>query len=249
MYSYSSLTRQSPKHSSNEDSIRIHKSNQGYLIVVLCDGVSGCEGGEVASEGVTYRLVKEFKNLQIPDDYDLEFLKRWFEKSIELAKEDLEIEAKINNHLYEMATTACVGIFIKQNMYVFNIGDSRAYVLNHLGIKLLTKDQNLGNYMRDKNLPMDDTTGRYSKDSLVNFIGINNNFKRLSFDSFHYELHDQDVAMFCTDGIYRFIDFYYDELKDKSMQQACIYLMNKAIAANTNDDATLALVKYGKSQE
>lgn len=242
MYKYAYLSRQSPTHVINQDSVKTCLSEQNHLLVVVCDGVSGSKGGDIASETVTYRLAKEFKELLIPNDYDIEFLKQWFENSIEKAKQDLQIELSINQSLKDMATTVCVGIFVNNDFYCFNVGDSRAYLLTPTLKKQITIDQTLANFFKEKKLKMNDDLAS-SSESLVNFIGVNNN-KRLSFDVFSLQLHKNEIVMLCSDGVYKFTDSNYEDLHSKNPEQGCNYIIGQTILNRSNDDATIALVYY-----
>jgi len=110
---------------------------RGRLIIV-CDGMGGHAGGEVASRLAVNTLIETYK--KGTDENVLESLRR----AIEAANRAIWEEAQKRPELKGMGST-CVSIVLKKGMAYFgHVGDSRCYRLRGDEIKQLTTDHTLG---------------------------------------------------------------------------------------------------------
>lgn len=132
----------------NQDRAEVFE-NEIALLAVLCDGMGGHFGGSLAASITIETFRKQFSLLSanVNQVYD------WFKQTIKMAKLNMLTEAGDNDLKRDMGTTVTAAVIFKakNDIIVFNIGDSRTYLFNG-ELRQITVDHNLMNYyiMKDK---------------------------------------------------------------------------------------------------
>ncbi|MDU3124354.1 MAG: protein phosphatase 2C domain-containing protein [Finegoldia magna] len=148
--------------------------------------MGGCKYGEKASEIAVEEFLICFKN-----HYDEKLsMKDLIYGSIHHAGYKILDFSNSNNCLNNIGTTFLASIIKENTMYLFNVGDSRAYLQNEYGFYQISKDHVVKN---NENL----------KNAITRGLGF------LSMDKPDYiikELNADDQILMATDGFYKFID-------------------------------------------
>ena len=114
--------------SNNEDSLAVRefsdKTGLPCLLAVLCDGVGGHLGGEVASRIGVESVIKNVMGSNSLDE-PADVLKN----AILAANQDLLESYKMKPDLEGMASTCIAVLVMDHQLYLANLGDSRAYLL------------------------------------------------------------------------------------------------------------------------
>ena len=120
----------------NQDKIGYLYTSQSLLMIV-CDGMGGHVGGEIASQFVVDYLANAYKQVAKPKVNDpLSFMK----KSIASANAALIQYAKSKNYP-EVPRTTCVAVLVQDGkMQWINVGDSRIYHIRNDEVVLKTID-------------------------------------------------------------------------------------------------------------
>jgi protein phosphatase len=116
------------------------KAARGALLVV-CDGMGGVEGGEVASELAAQVMWREMKGT--PATKDPEVFARLMRRACRVANHDVHAMAKREPGLRGMGTTLSAAGVVGDRLIVATVGDSRAYVLRSGALVQVTRDQSL----------------------------------------------------------------------------------------------------------
>ena len=123
----------------NQDWAEIRNFQDNSCLVIVCDGIGGTSGGEVASKAAALEVCDYFEKNQ-----KLEIKSRILE-SIKSANDKILQIAKSDNKISDLGTT-CVITFVQNNdLYVANVGDSRAYLISENKIKQITNDHSVVN--------------------------------------------------------------------------------------------------------
>jgi protein phosphatase len=148
-YRFSSITHtdQGPNRKRNEDacypSSGTHVKNAAHSITIICDGVGGHDGGDVASglaittlESYLAPLPKNLTNAQITST---------LETAILTANELIfqRNEAEHRQERQRMGTTLVTGLTNNHQMYLAHVGDSRAYLITRYGCYQVTLDDDV----------------------------------------------------------------------------------------------------------
>ncbi len=113
---------------------------RGALLVV-CDGMGGVEGGEIASELAAQVMWREMKATQATRDPEV--VARLLRRAARVANHDVHALAKREPGLRGMGTTLSAAAIAGRRLIVATVGDSRAYVLRSGALVQVTRDQSL----------------------------------------------------------------------------------------------------------
>jgi serine/threonine protein phosphatase PrpC len=110
-------------------------------LVVVCDGMGGVEGGEIASELAALVTWREMK--RTPDTRDPEVFARLLRRAVRVANHDVHAMARREPGLRGMGTTLSAAGVVGDRLILATVGDSRAYVLRSGALVQVTRDQSL----------------------------------------------------------------------------------------------------------
>ncbi len=116
------------------------EGDRGPLLVV-CDGMGGVEGGEVASELAAQVLWREMKN--VPSVRDPEVFARLLRRAARVANHDVHSLGRRESALRGMGTTLSAAGIVNDRLVIATVGDSRAYILRAGALVQVTRDQSL----------------------------------------------------------------------------------------------------------
>lgn len=183
--------------------------NQDYLLClnepvgdfsnmfIVADGMGGHNAGDFASRFCVEEfvsLIKEGKGITPINKIDLA-IKETNEKLIEKAADKPEYAG--------MGTTFVGATVIDNTMYVFNIGDSRLYVINDT-ITQITDDHSLVSEMvKNGELKKEEARFHPNKNIVTRAISANG---VVSPDFFEVELFEKDIVLLCSDGLSTMLD-------------------------------------------
>lgn len=192
----------------NQDRVEIFH-NQHFHFLILCDGMGGHYGGSLASSITIKTFGKEMKRPNFPinsDQFD-DYI-QWFKNTIKKAIEEMIDKANGDEAKLDMGTTVTAALINTkaQNMSVFNIGDSRTYVLSVEGeLKQVTTDQNLLNNLIKEGVSEVEAKKVKNHKALVSALGP---YKRRSIAVYNIEpqLYKKIYLVLSTcDGIHDFV--------------------------------------------
>ena len=121
----------------NEDAGGIFYNQTDQQLLVLCDGMGGHQGGDVASQFVTDMLQRRFEDENLIEPQQAE---TWLRKQLQDINRLLYRKAEQDVALQGMGTTCVCALIFDTHIVVANIGDSRAYLVNHREIEQVTHD-------------------------------------------------------------------------------------------------------------
>jgi protein phosphatase len=229
----------------NEDSCYVDKEN-GLFIVA--DGLGGHAGGEIASKLAVEAIANFFKKEQ-------EGSKKNFMQSIKNAVQEAHeiiLKEQIADPLLRgMGTTLVLGLFEDAgNLYVANVGDSRAYLCRDNKLLLLSEDDSLvANLVKQGRITEDQARAHYKRNIVTQVIGIN------PFSECHQKkvnLRDKDIIALCSDGLWDMLsDKEIEKIitKEGSSQKLCYDLINAAKNAGGEDNITVIIIKVKREKK
>lgn len=167
-------------------------------IAIVCDGMGGLDGGELASASVMEAFIKWFEN-----DFPL-LLEKGFEAD-EMFEEWYNITVSVNEMIgrygksknQKLGTTLTIMLIYNKKYYIENVGDSRAYEISD-NTYLLTKDQTF--VMREVergNITQEEAEVHPKKNVLLQCVGASRNVVP---DFLFGDVVDGAVYILCSDG-------------------------------------------------
>ena len=198
MYSVA-LTNVGRKRLINQDTVYISDAPVGVLpnLYIVADGMGGEKAGDYASKSlIGYMLTYIENTMKMP----LVAIR----EAIEYANENLFAEGRKNPELAGMGTTVVAASIIDNILYVFNVGDSRCYILEENGISQITKDHSLVEMLVSKGeITRESEEYRENKSKITRAVGAE---EKVLIDNFEVELFGNEHILLCSDGLTNMVE-------------------------------------------
>ena len=242
---FATYSTQGKVRTSNEDVGAYYKKAGGEFIAVLCDGMGGHEGGEIAAQTAVNLIIEEYK---IADDFrdktKIE-IQEWFTKTTNEIIKLYKLTILEDDIYTNMGTTLCVAIGIGNDVYIANIGDSRAYVLFNNKLNLITEDHSLANqlFLQGK-ITKKELQNHPYRNVLYNVFGYQKNYK---IDWFSAQLIPGSKLILMSDGI--FSEISENEIariisNSNTIQSASVGVCEAANLSGGRDNSTIVIGEF-----
>lgn len=187
------------KKQKNQDFGKVAYREDGVAILIVADGVSNSQCAEMAARTAVDSTFQFLINSS-------SFNKALMNKAISFAHEEVcKLPYDHNHKLDEPETTIVAAIIKDQELIVGWVGDSRAYSINSLGSKLLTKDDSWCNMAIEKGLlKAEDTYGHPKSHIITQCLGTRNATPNIH--TIKYKIGVKNGIVLCTDGLWGMIN-------------------------------------------
>ena len=183
---------------SNQDSYIVDKLSDGTVVAVVCDGMGGHAGGNVASSIAVKRITDEIKK-NYRENMSSASIKNMIESAVVHANLDIVDEAEQNNGLEGMGTTVVAAVISPVACVIANVGDSRCYHICDNNISCVTKDHSLVQEMVDAGLISPEEAANHPRKNIITrALGISEDVR---IDFFDVDYKNNDILLLCTDGL------------------------------------------------
>ncbi|MBD1846364.1 protein phosphatase 2C domain-containing protein [Cyanobacteria bacterium FACHB-63] len=192
------LSDQGPSRSSNEDACYPVSGTitNNHSLLIVCDGVGGHEGGEVASNLAIQTIVQHTQTLTQNLEWGLEEAVLRANDAI-AAKND----AERRQERQRMGTTVVMGLVRSHELYLTHVGDSRAYRITRRGCYQVTLDDDVASRQAQSGYTLyREAVQRSSAGSLVQALGMGNS-NTLHPSTQRFILDEDCVFLLCSDGL------------------------------------------------
>jgi serine/threonine protein phosphatase PrpC len=164
-------------------------------LFVVCDGMGGVEGGEVASELAAQVMWREMKNAAA--SRDPEVFARLLRRATRVANHDVHAMSKREPGLRGMGTTLSAAGFVGDRLVIATVGDSRAYVLRRGALVQVTRDQSLQSALIAAG--HDEADAASAGGAILQALGVGEDVEpSLSI----IDLRKGDRVLLCSDGLH-----------------------------------------------
>lgn len=220
----------------DDDTMR--KNNYQKCIAVLCDGMGGMEGGDIASAISAKTLFDDYMKTSptnIPD-----FFLR------EVRKLDKIISGLTNekNEILNSGSTLVSVVIENGNMYWVSVGDSRIYLIRGDKMAQITTDHNYYYLLRQQAengiISFAEAENNPKGEALISYIGLGRDGE-IGGNQKPIQLKSGDLILLCSDGLYKALSDH--EIYDI----ASVCNNNVATIATALTSATM--MKQRKSQD
>ena len=220
-----------------------------YLLVVA-DGMGGHAGGEVASRLAIATLINII--LHAPDwimRLDDEHAERLMDRAVaryRVIHEALQERARLDPELRGMGTTMTAAYSLGRDLFVAQVGDSRAYRFRDGTLQLLTRDQTHAQMLANEGLIRQQDVARHRlRHVLTSALGGLQSQLRTEIE--RTTLADGDRLLLCSDGLTDMVeDGEIAEVlgREARSEEACRQLVDRALANGGKDNVTVVLARY-----
>ena len=212
----------------NEDAAGMVVEGPGRALLAVADGVSGQEGGEVASQMAIEVLLRAFA--ETPEK--LGAGQRLY-RAVQQANIEIYDRAIAVPELRGMATTLTALAVDGGEATVVHVGDSRLYLVRGGAITQLTKDHTVAAEKARTHADRCALTRSVGRELIV------------SRDRATHRVVDGDVLLLCSDGLYNVLadDELEEAIRGRDPPAACRALVERANARGTPDNLTAAVLR------
>jgi protein phosphatase len=251
-----------PSRSRNEDACYpssdtlITKPPQHNALTIVCDGIGGHEGGNVASNLAIETIQQQVKELtSVPyDNIDPSMLLSDLEQAVAIANDKISQRNDSENRQgrKRMGTTIVMALPIAHEMYITHVGDSRAYWITRHNCHQITLDDDVAS--REVRLGYAlyrEALQHNSSGALVQALGMSKSTS-LHPTSQRFILDEDAVFLLTSDGLSDFDrveESWETEILPilsgkKSIENVAEKLIEIANTKNGHDNVTVGLVHY-----
>lgn len=235
-YAAAAVTNRGRKRASNEDAF-------GYSIehgiYVVCDGMGGAAGGEIASSIAVDEVLRMFSQREAGAP-----LARVAEEAVGAANREIHTRAQRNPRLNGMGTTLVAVVVDQQQVSVLNVGDSRCYRVRQGRLEQLTLDHSLvEEQVRLGRMTPHEALRSPLRNVITRALGTQSS---VTPDCFQFEAQPDDLFLLCSDGLTREVpdDTIQALLSGREPLEECAArLVEAANKAGGRDNITCVLVQ------
>jgi protein phosphatase len=232
----------------------LSKPPQPTALAIVCDGIGGHEGGNVASHLAIETIQQEVQHFTklAPDHIVPANLLTDLEKAAAVANDKISQRNDSENRQgrQRMGTTLVMALPIAHEMYISHVGDSRAYWITRHGCYQVTLDDDVAS--REVRLGYAiyrEAIQQSSSGSLVQALGMSPSIS-LHPTAQRFILDEDSIFLLCSDGLSDFdrVDEYWETeilpilTGETDVVKVANRLVEIANTKNGHDNVTIALV-------
>ena len=181
----------------NQDAFSFGSFDDGNCWAVVCDGMGGVSGGQVASE-ICVEKVSEAIKRSYRKGITLSSAKNLLTTAINAANSAVFKEAQENIELKGMGTTVVAVLVLGSIAVVAHVGDSRAYLIND-EINQITKDHSFVQLLIDTGkITEEEAKVHPDRNVITRAVGIEH---VVDVEIDIVDINDNDKLLICTDGL------------------------------------------------
>lgn len=226
---------------SNQDFFLAGELQGGVTWAVVCDGMGGASGGNVASETAAKMISEKLSSGYHPGMND-NSIKHLIVSAVEAANACVYSKSRSDETLAGMGTTAVVVMIKEDTMYLANVGDSRIYVLSRDSICQLTTDHSVVQMMIDNGeITPEEAREHPKKNVITRALGVEDSV-RIDYDQQVY--NEGETILLCTDGLTNFVsdEDILNNCRDKDSYSLADILVEAALQNGGGDNVTVVTV-------
>ena len=226
------------KREQNEDHCGYAVVEPTTCIVAVADGVSGYEGGAVASQMAIDVMLRAYNE----QPATVRTIKRLY-RAVQQANIEIYDKAVVVPELRSMATTLTAIVIARGELIAAHVGDTRLYRVRDGQITQLTKDHTVAAERARLGLLSDQEARTHpERSTLTRSVGRQ---LIVSIDQLTTELEHDDVVLVCSDGLYNTLADaeMRDVVRDLEAPLACRALIDRANERGSHDNVTAAVVR------
>ncbi|MBQ7288254.1 MAG: Stp1/IreP family PP2C-type Ser/Thr phosphatase [Clostridia bacterium] len=226
---------------SNQDSFAALHLSDTAAFAVVCDGMGGANGGNIASAIAVKTLSESFQR-NFRNHMTDNSIRMMMESAIVTANSSVLAAAAKNSDYKGMGTTVVAAFIDNGQITLAHLGDSRAYLFTQNQLTLLTHDHSVIQSMIDTG-QISESEARYhpKKNVITRALGVH---KDIDIEFTTVPFSEGDMLLLCTDGLTNYLEkdrmeFLFANTKPESLTDALVHGAN---ASGGGDNITVVLL-------
>jgi serine/threonine protein phosphatase PrpC len=226
--------------------VRNHQIGPRGSLFMVADGMGGAAAGELAS-AMAADLIHRHMATAWAGDGTLTAARFAFrmKEAVELANTQIYAYAREHPEVRGMGTTVTAAGIFRNDLYLAQIGDSRAYLVRGVEAIQLTKDQSLMQRLVDAGeLTEDEAEQSERRNIILQALGPD---PRVKVDLTHQSVRRDDTLILCSDGLSGLVrreEFASLAQQHRDPQALCAALIDLANSRGGPDNITVISARF-----
>ena len=227
------------KRTENQDCFGYKKLDNGMIILAVCDGMGGANGGKTAST-LALDAFLSFCESELPLAQDSASIKSVLSSAVHKANGDVFRAANENEELRGMGSTLAAALILENSseLYIVNIGDSRIYAISSLECNQLSHDHSYVQYLVDiGELTPEKARNHPKKNLITKAIGVEESasadIDKISDAEICRAENEPVYLLLCSDGLTGMVN-------DEDIQKALVSNPDLSLEEKVNSLVALA---------
>lgn len=227
----------------NQDAYHIGKISPDMVWSVVCDGMGGANGGNVASLVAVGAISANMDRNYDPDKSDNN-IHNLITAAIVNANALVHQKSQQTPDLAGMGTTVVLTVMKNDMVYTAHAGDSRAYHITKSDIHQITKDHTMVQYLVETGeLTQDQAKDHPKKHLITRAVGVEED---IHVDYNEIKIKSGDKILVCSDGLTNLVN--EDEIlgivnRNNAAVDAIESLIELANERGGNDNITIVIME------
>lgn len=226
----------------NEDSFFTYKINENTLFAIVCDGMGGANGGDVASNTAVDIISRKVLD-NYSDSFNRDEIKNLIFESIYDANREIFNMAEKDSSLYGMGTTVVAVLVCNDVAYIANVGDSRCYLIQNGNATQVTEDHSVVQELVNRGeITKEQAKIHPIKNLITRAVGIE---AKVLIDFIEIDFKDGDIILLCSDGLSNYFDdSNFGEISQKYVDDELTEnYIKSALNGGGGDNVTVVIIK------
>ena len=228
----------------NQDAFVCGKLAPDVPFAVVCDGMGGANGGNVASS-IAIRTIVNRLTSSYRSGMTMNSMQHVLESAIAAANISVYDEAAADAELRGMGTACVLAVMMEERVLIAHIGDSRAYVITpDKTFEQITKDHSVVQQMLERGqITPEEAKNHPRRNFITRALGVSDT---VACDFSEFVLPKEADILLCSDGLSGMVD----AATMKSIAASCsrAELPDRLIAAANraggSDNITVAMIAW-----
>ncbi len=187
---------------SNQDAYFVGEMPDGTAFAVVCDGMGGAAGGNIAS-ALAVQVISNKINASYHTKMGDASIRNMLDTALSAANVEVFDMANDKPELLGMGTTVVCAIIKDGQAFIAHAGDSRAYLLNDCGFTQVTTDHSVvQDLLNNGKITPEEAKNHPNKNIITRAIGVD---KEIDVDFDQVDFSDGEVLLLCTDGLSNYV--------------------------------------------
>ena len=225
----------------NQDAYAV-KTAFGHTICVVCDGMGGAAGGQLASRIAVDTFSAEMEK-RLSQEAKPDRLREISVVAVALANRAVREAARTSEEYHSMGTTLVSAVSFDGGVVIANVGDSRAYHINKQRIHQVTRDHSLVEHMVERgDITAEEARHHPNRNLITRALGPDVDPE---CDCYTCQLLPGEYLLLCTDGLVNTVTD--QEIMDEVLKEDTNTCMERLLAISksrgASDNVTVVLAK------
>lgn len=228
----------------NQDAYLVReKTATGHTICVVCDGMGGAAGGQLASRIAVETFTSELEKI-LTAGMQPQQLREASSYAVSLANKAIREAAGQMAEYQNMGTTLVSAVSYDGGVVVSNVGDSRAYHITKRGITRVTKDHSLVERMVDRgDITAEEARRHPNRNLITRALGPDADTQ---CDGYICPLERGEFLLLCTDGLVDTVtdqEMLFEVIHGKELDGCLDRLLAISKSRGASDNVTAVLMQ------